>query len=208
MKKLKFKIITYENIDYEIKENINTYESYFDDNIKLIDILNKLNEKFNKNNKNPRMIILGLNSILWSEYFNMFDIKRGLLDERIIMDYYGYKIGELCNQFNIENRELEVLLDPPFGGDVGRHRGIHYFFHTSEKDIHHRPHIHIKSGGVEFRVALDNIEVLDKKVFKNPQKNKLAINMIKKNQLELLNYWNKVVINGENIPFKMYFPSR
>ena len=71
------------------KENINTYESYFDDNIKLIDILNKLNEKFNKNNKNPRMIILGLNSILWSEYFNMFDIKRGLLDERIIMDYYG-----------------------------------------------------------------------------------------------------------------------
>lgn len=32
--------------------------------------------------------------------------------------------------------------------------------------------------------------------------------MIKKNQLELLNYWNKVVINGENIPFKMYFPSR
>ena len=35
----------------------------------------------------------------------------------------------------------------------------------------------------------------------NPRKNKLVLSTIKDNQQDLLNYWNKVVVNGESIKY-------
>lgn len=208
MRKLKFKITTYEYVGYKILEKTNFYEAGYEDNIRLIDILEQLRIKFDKKSDYCRAIILDFSSILWGKYFKKIDSENNmLLDERRFEDYYKYKIGDLCSQFDIEEKELEILFNPPIGGDVGRHRGIHYFFHTAEKDIHHRPHIHIKSGDTEFRVTLDSIEILDKNTFKSPKKTKLAIELVKLNQEELLNYWNKVVINGESIKYKMYFPT-
>lgn len=51
------------------------------------------------------------------------------------------------------------------GGDVGRCRGIHFFFHTNEKDLHHVPHIHCKHGSLEFRVNLKDLSIMDTKKF-------------------------------------------
>ena len=61
-----------------------------------------------------------------------------------------------------------------------------------------------KSGNIEYRVNLNTLEIMDKIIFKNPRKNKLALNTIRDHQQDLLNYWNKVVVNGESIKYKMF----
>lgn len=57
----------------------------------------------------------------------------------------------------------------------------------------------------EFRVNLITLDILDK-AFKNNKYTKIAIDVIKTNRLELLRYWEKVVLKGESVKFKMYVP--
>ena len=199
MRKLKFKILVHEDFN----EIISYDENNYNDNQSLNEIIRILVKKYTKNSKNARAIILNFYEMTWGQFFNM---SYELCDERKEYEYYKYKIGALCEQFNLENQIIVLAINPPIGGGVGINRGIHYFFHTNEKDIHHVPHIHVKSGSIEFRVNLNTLEIMDKNIFKNNKKNKLALDMIKKNQQGLINYWNKVVINGESIKFKMFFP--
>lgn len=140
--------------------------------------------------------------------YNLFDINYhfvGLTPEPEVFDYYHIPIGKLEEQFYISKAVFEVVLDLEIGGTVGEYRGINFFFHTNEKDIHHIPHIHCKYSGEEFRVNLITLDILDK-AFKNNKYTKIAIDVIKTNRLELLRYWEKVVLKGESVKFKMYVP--
>ena len=113
-------------------------------------------------------------------------------------------LSDLENQFNISHHVLEVLVGGGIGGGVGDYHGIHFFFHTNEKDLHHNPHIHCKYSGEEIRIDLNKLMIMDK-CFKNNRINKLALICVKKNQEQLIRYWNDVVIKGEKIKFKMIF---
>ena len=201
MPKLKFKIITYDYTDF-IKENYLFDEDFYSDNLSLEEVINSV---LKKNNINivKCLTILNFDEITWGQYFKNCDYE-GLHDERTEYDYYNYKIKKLCEQFHLENQMIILAVNPPIGADMGRNRGIHYFFHTNERDIHHVPHIHVKSGNIEYRVNLNTLEIMDKIIFKNPRKNKLALNTIRDHQQDLLNYWNKVVVNGESIKYKMF----
>lgn len=161
MRKLKFKITTYEYIYYKIFKETSFYEASYEDNIRLIDILEQLRTKFDKKSDTCRAIILDFSSILWGNYFKKINSENNLLDDRKLDDYFKCKIRDLCTQFDIEELGLEILFNLPIGGDVGQNRGIHYFFHTVEKDIHHRPHIHIKNDEVEFCVFDNNKIYMD-----------------------------------------------
>ena len=130
---------------------------------------------------------------------------KGLEPEPSIYKYENIKLKDLEFQFSITKRTFEIWIDPCIGDDVGRCRGIHFLFHTNEKDIHHRPHIHCKCGSEEFRVDLKSLKIIDKE-FKSKTKTKKALKMIKINQKDLIRYWDNVVINGEKIKFKMYIP--
>lgn len=200
MRKLKFKIITYDPSYGFIKENYTYDEDIYNDDLTLADVINIFVKK--NNYECTCVSIMNFYEITWNQFFH----KTNLCDERLECEYYDYKIGDMCEQFNLENKIIELAINPPIGGAVGENRGIHYFFHTNEKDLHHVPHIHVKSGSVEFRVNLETLEIMDKKTFKNNKKNKLAVDMIRENQQGLINYWNKVVVKGESIKFRMFFP--
>lgn len=203
---LRFKIITYEYTTEQIKKNIKYYTNSYECKMKLGDILNGLIGKFYVDTYNHFAYIRSLELKLWGNYFKNLNSNSTFCDEREVSDYYKYKIGDLCNQFHINKGIIEVWIDPPIGGSVGCCRGIHFFFHTNEKDLHHIPHIHVKQGEVEFRVNLLTLTIIDQKTFKNTSKTKLALNLIEKNQEDLINYWNKVVVEGESIKFKMFCP--
>ena len=115
-------------------------------------------------------------------------------------------IKKLEAQFSISKCNFKLWFDPGVGGDVGRCRGVHFFFHTKEKDVHKdTPHVHCKYGSEELRINLNTLEIMDKP-FKNNHNNKLAIKGVKLNQSELLRYWNRTVMKGESVKFKMYLP--
>ena len=50
------------------------------------------------------------------------------------------------------------------------------------------------------------LTIIDKNTFKNYSKTKLVLKLIEENKEDLINYWNRVVVNGESIKFKMFFP--
>ena len=206
MRKLRFKVIVYEYIENKINKKIFNYENCYNDDMKLGDIVDDICEKFDKNSEFHRPLIMGINKLLWNRYFEKVNSAFNLIDERRSSDYFKFKIGELCSQFGIDNNEIIISINPPIGGDVGIHRGIHFFFHTNEKDRHHIPHIHVKNGNTTFRIGLEKINILDDKTFKNPKMTKIALKMVELNRKELIDYWNRVVIKGESIKFKMYFP--
>lgn len=136
---------------------------------------------------------------------NLFGIEYnfiGLEPDYSIFDYENIPIGLLEKQFQISKYKFEIILDLEIGDVVGRERGIVFFFHSKEKDLHHVPHIHCKYGSKELRVNLKTLEIIDTP-FKNNKNNKIALEAIKNNQSELIKYWQSFVVNGETIKFKM-----
>ena len=119
-------------------------------------------------------------------------------------DVNNYLLRDLEDQFKLSHHVLEVLVGGGIGGGVGDYHGIHFFFHTNEKDRHNKPHIHCKYSGEELRIDLNRLTIMDKE-FKNNRINKLAIECVRKNQDSLIKYWNEVVIKGEKVKFKMIF---
>jgi len=202
MIKLKFKIVIFRYNKIIVKKKM-FYSGYYNENLTMKEVLNDIALKKCKDHKEHGILIINFRDMLWKYYFKN---EAQLVDERNVCIYYNYKLKDLSEQFHFENNRLEVWIDPGIGGYVGKNVGIHYFFHTNEKDIHHTPHIHVKNGNIEFRVDLYNLKIMDKKTFKSKSKTKMAIEMIKLNQNDLINYWHKVVIKGESIKFKMYFP--
>lgn len=204
---LKFKIIScyYDSKTLEQKYVIIKLSNDYNNKEKLENILKELYTTYGINNQNWRgswknhCDIFDINNLFWKQYFTS-DIISDLKYTQD--DYRKMKIEDLEKQFHVSNILIPVHLNyDGKGGAVGDAEGIKFFFHTNEKDIHHKPHIHCKYSGIETRVNLLTLEIMDKPFKKS--KMKIAINKIKRNQVELINYWNKVVINGETLDFEM-----
>lgn len=202
---LKFKIMIYKD-EKSFYEVFNINRKYYE-NVTLNYILKGFYIEYSQDKRSDE----DLNgfehySLIYEQ--NLFEINYKFVDIKLepsIYNYMNIPIKFLEEQFTITKNIFEIWLDSGVGGDVGRCRGIHFFFHTNEKDLHHVPHIHCKCGEEEFRVNLNNLKIMDKE-FKNRKRTKIALEIIKKNQKELIKYWNNVVVKGEMIKFKMYFP--
>lgn len=117
------------------------------------------------------------------------------------------KLIDLNKQFNLSNKIIKAsCIFGGIGGGVGRFRGIHFYFHTNEKDLHHIPHIHCRYNDIEFRVKLTDLKIIDNVKIRNKKIISTAIKYIKINQSALLRYWDNVIINGQSVKCKMYFP--
>ena len=202
---LNFKISAINNKIGHYKESIikKEYDSDLIFKDVLVDIYNEYSiDELEKKETGPNNYCIFINEP------NLFDINYKFIDlqlEPSMLNYDYIKLKDLERQFGISKKLFELLLDPGIGGEVGRCIGIHFFFHTKEKVIHHNPHIHCKCGSEELRVDLNKLTIMDKP-FKNKRQNELIIRVIKKNQNELIKYWNNVVINGESVKFRMYIP--
>ena len=140
--------------------------------------------------------------------FDLFSIEykfKGLELERENINYDNVPLYLLDKQFSISKHRICLMLDPGIGDYVGQYRGLHFFFHKNEKEIHHKPHIHCKYGDEELRIDIVNNIILDKP-FKNNKYNKIALKCVAANRKSFLNYWNRSVVNGESIKFRMYIP--
>lgn len=202
MQCLKFKVITYIYKKDKIIENVKDIDIEYHSRETLNDIFSRIMIRI-YGDDNHFVYFEDLSNLLWRNYFPKL---YRFYDERLEEKYYIYSVKKLKDQFDFGKKRYKIMIDPPIGGDVGYNRGIHFFFHMDEKDIHHEPHIHVKHGEIEFRVNLITLMPMDKKTFKNPKMTKKALKAIELNKDNLINYWNKVVINGECVKFKMYIP--
>lgn len=198
MIKLNFQIKVYKDNkdDYVVYEISKEYK----ESLTLNDIKKDLYEYYSR--KHDDNICIGI------ARRDLFDIKYKFEDlylDDSMYDYEDIPIGQLEEQFGISSIVFEAWLDNAVGGTVGEYRGIVFFFHTNEKDLHHIPHIHCKQGDEEFRVNLITLEEIDRG-FKNKKQMKRTLECLSLNQEQLLNYWNEVVLNGETLKFKMYVP--
>lgn len=144
--------------------------------------------------------IFYINELLWGQFF---DKEFAANMDYSFSDYKDMTIDDLNKQFKITNMVIPVVLNKDKGANVGNAEGIEFFFHTNEKDIHHRRHIHCKYAETTTRIDLDTLEPMDEKFKKS--KMDFAIKKIKENQKGLQNYWDTVVVKGETIKFKMKF---
>lgn len=203
--KLRFIIKAYKNDKYK-KNKLN---KLYDGTLTLDDILKDIYERYSQNKLSQEELkLLGPQAYIYGG--NLFEknyIFKGLELETESYEYHNISISDLETQFNITKKQFEIWLDSCIGDCVAICRGIHLFFHTNERDIHHQPHIHCKYGSEEFRVDLINIRILDKP-FKSKSKTKKAMGIIKINQQELIKYWNNVVVKGEKVKLKLFLPVR
>lgn len=203
MVKLKFKIESfYWDEDYTQKCKKYNIEREYSENTKFGDVLSELYKEFGIKNESRNRInyfIVDINKVMWSI---LFDKYIGYHIDYELEDYEKYSIGELEKQFEISKLIPKLVINlEGIGADVGRVKGIKFEFHYDEKDIHHNAHIHCTYSGTTTRVELETLRILDKPFKKS--KMDIAIKIIKKNQKDLINYWNKCVINGESMKFKM-----
>lgn len=198
--KLNFMINLYDETAYECQNDVlkpfyiqYNYTNMFDEDITLKEVIDFILNRLKSNN-----YYIHLNQ-LWKYYFNDDIIYKININETI-----NCKLYLLEEQFEITNSIIPIDINPfGIGDSVGNLNGIKFFFHTNEKDIHNKPHIHCRYSDEEFRIDLNDLQIMDKP-FKNKSKTKLALNCIKKNKESLINYWNKVVVKGEKVKFKMY----
>jgi hypothetical protein len=198
MVRLNFKI--YHSVDYtEDNYVIKEISKEFDDNMTLYDAEVDAIES-TKVRDDYAITEDNCVEITWGNFFS------NLIHEDMEITIPSEKLIDLENQFNISKETIIIYNNfPGKGAEMGRSNGIKFFFHYDEADIHQgTPHIHAKYSGDEIRINLNTLKVMDKPYgFKTPSKTDYALEMIKTNQKELLNYWNKVVINHESIKFKM-----
>lgn len=184
-------------LEYNVSE-------YFDRNIKFCDLVKFLGFKYMKptyeNISNPYYYLLYFYSTLWGEYFDMGSDFSYI--EKVYPENIKLKLWKLDKQFNLSNKIFDLYICGPGIGGGGYCKGIRFFIHTNEKDIHHTPHIHCKYSGEEFRINLNDMSIIDKP-FKNKTKTNLALKIVKRNKNDFLNYWNKAVLKGEYIKFNM-----
>lgn len=193
---LNFKITTIDlNLGREITiaENI---QMSFSDDIKFSEVIKIIKEKYGA----KRIFLEFISRILWSEFFDQEICQQINNDE-----FLNLSLKELEKQFLVSNKILYIIVDPEgIGASIACVEGIKIFFHVNEKDLHHTPHIHCAYSGEEFRVNLiNNLPMKNDKTFKNKRKTETAINFIRNHNSELLNYWHRVVINGESLKLKI-----
>lgn len=198
MIKLKFKIESYYSNNRKFK--IIYISNNYNDTLKLSDILKSLYKKYGIDNKEEYNIdIFNINKLFWKKHFSD-NIIANL--EYNLSDYENLTLKQLEKQFSISNLEIPLCLNyNDAGRSVGNNNGISFYFHSNEKDLHHIPHIHCKYSGIETRINIANLTIIDKPFKKN--KMDYALNIVKENQKDLLLYWQKVVINGESLKFNL-----
>lgn len=204
---LNFEIFSiYYNKQRERDHIITNLSKEYSEDKTLREVLHEIYLEYNKVEKNNNVDwegycdIFRINEFFWGQFF---DKEFAANMEYSFLDYKDMTIGDLNKQFKITNMIIPVVLNKDKGAGVGDEEGIEFFFHTNEKDIHHRRHIHCKYAETTTRVDLDTLEPIDEPFKKS--KMKFAIKMIKENQKDLQNYWDTVVVKGETIKFKMRF---
>lgn len=211
-KKLRFIISSYNEhhkpgeprmIEYDEIIEVNADKSFYH---LIMELTNQYMIKAKDNIEHPTSYIFNMKELLWDEYFNKELVNNYLMvDKEYHYTYLDLPIGGLDEQFHICNKIIKLsICCSGLGLAVGKRYGIKFYFHTNEKDRHHRPHIHCCSGSKEFRIDLEKLQLLDDP-FKSKQKTKVALKLVSKNQKELLAYWNKVVINGETLKFEINY---
>lgn len=196
----------YYNEKKERDHIITNLSKEYDENKTLRVVLKEIYLEYNKMEKNSNVDwenfcdIFGINELFWGKFF---DKKFAANMDYSFSDYKDMTIGDLNKQFNISDILIPVVLNKDKGANVGNGEGIEFFFHTNEKDLHHRRHIHCKYAEITTRVDLDTLEPIDEPFKKS--KMDFAIKKIKENQKDLQKYWDAVVVRGETIKFKMKF---
>ena len=184
----------------------------FNENLKFKEVLKKIYKNygiekdiFYKTNWYIKydLDVVDYNEFFWKQYFNE-KIYYNL--EYTFGDYKNKTLEELEIQFHISKFYFPILLNfqGGRGAGVAEKEGIKFFFHTNEKNIHHKPHIHCKYSGEEMRIDLVDDIIIDKP-FKTSKKSKIALEFCKQYKKELIDYWDKVVINGEYIKFEIEY---
>jgi len=177
----------------------------YEDNKTLREVLKELYYEYEPHNGKynddweERCDIFNINELLWGQFFKM-DFAANM--SYTFSDYKDMTIGDLNKQFTISNIVIPVFLNKDKGANVGKSEGINFFFHPRE-DNHNRPHIHCEYSGKTIFVDLTTLKVTHGSFKKS--KIDYAIQKIKENQEELIDYWNRFVKNGETIKFKMKF---
>ena len=111
-------------------------------------------------------------------------------------------IIDLEKQFEISTITLPIGINMEGMGKTGGIvEGVKFYFHHNESDIHHEPHIHCSYSGEEISVEFETLKVTGEPFKKT--KMDVVFKVITEHKQELRNYWNKAVVNGESIPFKL-----
>lgn len=197
---IKFKVLSFYYSENNTEKNYREYivnESY-DNNMIFEDVLKKIHDKYKINNGLvENYFIPHITELFWKQFFSEKICYR--IDDKD-EDYYKLKIYELEKYFNISKLEIPVCLNyDGIGRVIGEIEGIKLFFHLNEKDLHHKPHVHCSYSGDETRIEIETLKVLDKPFKKT--KIDVAKKYISDNKEELLNYWDRVIINGQ--PFEL-----
>ena len=201
--KIEFKILAsyYEDDPYKQEHKNYNVEEEFSENITFKEMLEIIYNKYSliKEPNGFHYFINNLNEAIWG---NIFDKEIYSNIYYITIDYYDLTLKQLEQQFEISKSIFDIWLDPDGIGDtVGEFEGIKFYFHMNETDRHHEPHIHCKYAGQETRINLKTLEIMDEP-FKKSKMDK-ALELIKRNQIRLIKYWDDKVVNGESIKFQM-----
>ena len=198
MIKLKLKVVSFYYLGKNYEKHFKEYKINveYDDNMVFDEVLKEIHKKYKINNKTfENYFIPHLTELLWKQYFSDWICYH--IDDND-EDYYKLKLYELEKQFNISKIEIPILLNyDGIGKAIGTVEGVKMYFHLDEKDLHHNPHIHCKYSGEETRVEIETLKSLDKPFKKS--KMDAVKKVLLEHQEELLNYWNKAIIDGQPI---------
>ena len=203
MIRMKLKITSTEIKDnYACNDNTFDIEKYYTEKMTLKEMLDNLyNEyKIGENESEIKYYVWDLNKKLWGTLFS--DEICNIL-EYTLEDYLELTLYELEKQFDISSKSFHIWINADGVGDlVGKKEGVRFVFHLDEKNVHiGTPHIHCEYGEYATRVNLETLEIMDKPLKRS--KMNTTLEFIKDHQEELLNYWNRRVINGESIKLKI-----
>lgn len=207
MKNQKVKL-EFEITSYNLKEGNNdlpseiklTYIEEFDGNLNFLSVVNKLANAFrikNAHEKQYAYYLENIYQILWSEFFDEEFIDN-MIKNIDTQDYskLDVTINELNEQFHLEGKRLALVI----GSENSQINGIRFFFHTKEHKHSASPHIHCLYCGVEKIIDLKTLEFINEP-FKSIYTSRLAINLVTKYQKSLIDYWDRVLTEGETVEF-------
>lgn len=199
--KLSFKIVSFYFEQPSDSQKHKTYNvtNDFDENLTLKDVVLSLKAKYETKSAINNYYIPDFTELLWQQYFS------GDLCYYISISeekYYNLSLKDLSSQFNISNIIITLWLNKDgIGKAIGVKEGVKIYFNSNERDLHHNPHVHCEYSGKKVRIEIDPIKVLDSPFKKS--KMDIAISIIKEHKTELIEYWNRTIINGEPIELEI-----
>lgn len=198
MIKLKFNVCSFYCPSENAKQQCKKYSisKSYDENRIFGDVLLEIHNKYKIDKKiKGEYFIPQLKELMWTQHFSYslcYDI------DISTEEYLKLKLCDLEKQFNISGKVIPLYINyTAIGGTVGNVKGVRIYFNLDERDRHHNPHVHCEYSGDTTRIEIKTLKVLDEP-FKR-SKMDIAIDYITNHREELLNYWEKVIIDGEPI---------